>query len=385
MNTKENKTILNSLPTPTWSWLKLNRAELSFDSDAEISFENQFPEIRALENQDNGKETVKVLEKTGQNGKEKFSPENKNKDRKSFSEAENLFEKAVPLEITSDRNSKTGNPLVLSYELNSGKNTSSHQIINAGENSEISVIIFVSSENQKSAEENPAENTETFQTLKTEIHAAPYSKVHLVKVQLLGENFIQIDETKTFADENAEIEVTHIVLGGKKTYISVGSELEGYKSEFKSDLGYFCKGEQELDLNYIANHHGKKTKCRMNVFGALKDKAKKTYRGTIDLKNGAEGADGDEQEETLLLSPEVINNSIPVILCTEEDVAGEHGATIGRISDEILFYMNSRGIGKEEAENILARSKVQRVANKIMDTEISEKTGRFMDELFGVN
>ncbi len=378
MDATENKIILNRLPAPTWSWLRLNYAEIPFDSALEKSIENRFPEIRGLENQEDGKESVTIAEKTGQNGKENFSAENKNADGNSFLDAEKLFEKAKTLEINSGKNSKTEKPLVLSYRLSGGENTGSKQIINAGENSEISVVVFVCSEKN-------GNEAEAFQTLKTEIHAAPYSKVHLVKVQLLGENFTRIDETKAFADENAQIEVSHIVLGGKKTYISVGTELEGYKSEFKSDLGYFCKGEQELDLNYIVNHRGKKTKCRMNVFGALKDKARKTYRGTIDLKNGAEGADGDEQEEALLLSPEAVNSSIPVILCTEEDVAGEHGATIGRISDEILFYMNSRGIGKEEAENILARSKVQRVADKITDNEISIKTDNFMDEIFGVD
>ena len=117
----------------------------------------------------------------------------------------------------------------------------------------------------------------------------------------------------------------------------------------------------------------------------MKDEAKKTYRGTIDLKNGASGAVGEEQEDVLLLSENVVNNSIPVILCTEEDVQGEHGATIGRIAEDTLLYMQSRGIGKDECEKLLSRSKVQRVANKITDENILNETNKFMDELFGVN
>jgi len=74
---------------------------------------------------------------------------------------------------------------------------------------------------------------------------------------------------------------------------------------------------------------------------------------------------------------------MPVILCTEDDVRGEHGDTIGSLSEEIIFYMASRGISKSKAENMIARSKVQRVANKITDEKILEETNAFIDKLFG--
>ena len=107
------------------------------------------------------------------------------------------------------------------------------------------------------------------------------------------------------------------------------------------------------------------------------------YRGTIDFKQGCAGSVGEEQEETLILGPYVVNNSIPVILCDEEDVSGEHGASIGRLGDDVLFYMQSRGIGKAEAEKVLARAKVQAVVSKINDEKVAERTENFMNEIFG--
>ena len=71
------------------------------------------------------------------------------------------------------------------------------------------------------------------------------------------------------------------------------------------------------------------------------------------------------------------------ILCDEEDVAGEHGASIGRLSDEQLFYMESRGICQEAAENIIARAKIQRVVSLIDDEKVVEQTESFMNGLFG--
>ena len=69
----------------------------------------------------------------------------------------------------------------------------------------------------------------------------------------------------------------------------------------------------------------------MTADGVLQGGAKKIYRGTIDFKNGSAGAVGDEKETVLLLSDDVVNQTIPLILCSEEDVQGNHGASIGKL------------------------------------------------------
>ena len=102
----------------------------------------------------------------------------------------------------------------------------------------------------------------------------------------------------------------------------------------------------------------------------------------IDFKNGCQGASGNEQEETLLLTPTVVNKSIPVILCDEEDVAGEHGATIGKLSNDILFYMNAHGISKEAAEKIMCLAKINNVAAAVPDENLKEKISQYVEEAF---
>lgn len=85
------------------------------------------------------------------------------------------------------------------------------------------------------------------------------------------------------------------------------------------------------------------------------DEAQKTLRFTIDFKNGSAGSVGDEQEDVLLLGEDVINRTMPIILCQEEDVDGRHGATIGQLGEDLLFYMQSRGIDEEEAKRIMIK------------------------------
>ncbi|HCJ91382.1 MAG TPA: hypothetical protein DHV71_05810 [Acidaminococcaceae bacterium] len=107
----------------------------------------------------------------------------------------------------------------------------------------------------------------------------------------------------------------------------------------------------------------------IDVKGVLADRAVKIFRGTIDFRNGSAGSVGDEQEDVLLLDEDVINKTVPVILCEEEDVDGRHGASIGRLSEDILFYLATRGIGEKEAQRLMLRGRLAGIARAIPDEE----------------
>ncbi len=243
------------------------------------------------------------------------------------------------------------------------------QTIIAKENAEITVIFDYVSD----------KNAWGFSFVKTRLVAFPHSKIHLVKVQLLGEQFVQIDQTMSECADNAEIEVTQIELGGKQVFAEVKTELNGFSSKFKSNTAYKTENGQTLDMNYVVNHHGQKTSTKMTVKGVVGENALKIYRGTIDFKRGCAGATGDEQEETLLLSESAVCKSIPVILCDEEDVSGTHGATLGRLGADELFYMQSRGISESEAKKMMKKAKIISVANGIPSDEVREKIESFLE------
>ena len=132
-------------------------------------------------------------------------------------------------------------------------------------------------------------------------------------------------------------------------------------------------------MNQVVVHKGKKTVCDMKTHGTAKDEATKTYRGTIDMVKGCAGSNGNEIETTLLLSPKAVVKAAPIILCGEEDIAAEHGSTIGKLSDEMLFYMNSRGIDQKTAEELLTRAKITAAANGIEDEEIQKEIEDFLN------
>ncbi|WP_294429617.1 SufD family Fe-S cluster assembly protein [uncultured Treponema sp.] len=264
---------------------------------------------------------------------------------------------------------KKGEIIHIPLTFEDGKRYEHEHIITAEEGAEVTVILDYTSLPKAAG----------FSSIKTQLIAKPYSKIHLVKVQLLGENFIQIDDTTGVCDESAKIEVTQIELGASKVYAQVKNELNGYSSKFKSDTAYICKSTQLLDMNYLVNHYGPKTDTKMLVKGVVDDNALKVYRGTIDFKNGCTDATGDEQEETLLMSKNAVNKSIPMILCDEENVSGTHGATLGRLGSDELFYMQSRGISEEEAKKMMMKAKILSVASLIPNEDVRSKIEAFLN------
>ena len=122
------------------------------------------------------------------------------------------------------------------------------------------------------------------------------------------------------------------------------------------------------------------TNISEGAISELLDKASKTFKGTLDFRTGSTGSAGDEQEDTLLLSPDVVNRTMPVILCQEEDVDGRHGATIGQLGEDTLFYMESRGISEEEAKKIMVKARLDSIANMIPDDDIRTNAIYFIQE-----
>ena len=132
-------------------------------------------------------------------------------------------------------------------------------------------------------------------------------------------------------------------------------------------------------MNYNAVHTGKSTRSIMNVSGVLADSSEKLFRGTIDFKNGSAGSKGDEKEDVLLLGDDVVNKTIPLILCAEEDVQGNHGASIGRLDEALLFYLASRGIDATQAEKLMAKARLDALCAKTGDDEAQKLLEEYLE------
>ena len=222
----------------------------------------------------------------------------------------------------------------------------------------------------------PAGQTVTvFETLKAErrllvrtvLHVEKDAKVRLVQIQNAAQGSLLRLETSGECAENGQIELIQVLLGRGDVYSDGQFELNGDGAGFMASIGYLGQKQQTVDMNLVVNHWGQKTTSEINAAGALKDDAQKIFRGTIDFKKGSAGSVGSEQETVLMLGDGVVNKTVPLILCAEENVVGNHGATIGELDEDTLFYFESRGISAAEAENIMARAAIERLARTVGD------------------
>lgn len=140
----------------------------------------------------------------------------------------------------------------------------------------------------------------------------------------------------------------------------------------KNDINviYLGKESQVFDLNYIGKLYGEKSEIDIEIQGALNDKAKKHFKGTIDFKKGSKKAKGNENEFCMLLSEEAKSIALPMLLCGEEDVEGNHSTAAGKIDKKALFYIMSRGFSKQDAMKLIVRARFNKILEKIENEDI---------------
>lgn len=140
---------------------------------------------------------------------------------------------------------------------------------------------------------------------------------------------------------------------------------------------YIGKDNDRIDLNYLIDLKGSKSKSKVNVEGLLNDNSYKSFKGTINFIKGSKKAIGSVNENVLVLSENARNISLPMLLCTEEDVEGSHSASSSKIDHKTLLYLMSRGISEVEAKKLIIRSKFDKF---LKDEYIKEIIERKLDE-----
>jgi len=394
-------TNVNQFPTLTYNWLKINRTHLKGSVNAECDAEQgSLPAGVTVEKKDFTPlyESYAKAEKDLQNGGGATVHDAVTLHDASAIEtlvrAETGMGKPFDMQfndaITANKiqsavyTVKEGTiakqPVLLHFEPQAGTATAAEQYIVAEQNTESTFILDYGAGKSDDKDTDSA-NTSLF-GVRTRVYAGENAIVHLVKVNLLGQSFTHFDSIGTIVADNAKVQVVQIELGAKDVFTGNYENLFGRKSSCSGEFGYVAKADHTLDINYVAHQTGKETDSKMNVRGVVMDRAAKTWRGTIDFIRGAKNATGDEQEDVLLMSPDVVNKTLPVILCDEEAVEGRHGASIGKLGKDILFYMQTRGVDEKTAEELMIKAKITSVCHFIPDEKLVEKIQNYIEEVF---
>lgn len=336
MNKTADLTI-DRMPSITWRWLKLNDRQVKFTEDGTAAV----PEVSAPD-------AFSVNE-------EAF-PEAEGGAGKQFEE----FVKDAQTEVYSvPAKTQESAPAKLVFNLEDGSHTLNKYGVVLGDNAKATFIMDF-----RSAKE--AAGSAGFQT---NILLGENAVLNFVQIHRAGEEFHIINDVGAVLGTKAQLQIIHVIFSGKETDIGTKVLLRGDDANYDCQTGYLVEKDHRVDLNYSTPYIGKRGVSNLFVSGVLRDNAKKIFRGTIDFKRGCEDSSGDENENVLLMDDHVVNQSVPVILCDEENVEGNHGASIGKLDDSLLFYLESRGIAYDEIYEMMAKAKLESIFARIPDED----------------
>ena len=346
----DNTLKINTIPSPTWNWLKMNETEIEKKEvcPGGQKYNESVPDgiVRVSESPDFGSD-IKGGAGEVFDAKIKETTE------------ETVF-------FSCGNGQVIDQPVVIAAEYGGESVGGRRVVIEAQEGSRSTFLTDFSG--------NAGTGRACFQTL---IRVKKGAELTLVQTERLGSSFELINDIGAVLEEDARLNIVHVFLGGGSIYQGCNIKLSGDRSAVKKDIGYFLKGSQELDMNYVVVHEGKKTECDIKTSGVMEGESSKLFRGTIDFKNGCAGSRGAEIEEVILMDDGVHNKTIPVILCAEEDVEGHHGASIGRLDEDLIFYMKSRGLREDEIYDLISKARLHSFCSKIPDEDIRAKTMTF--------
>lgn len=256
-------------------------------------------------------------------------------------------------------------PIIVEYELDDNQDVLvDNVVIRAEEGVEATVILKYKTKN---------EEVKVFHNGACTVKAKANSRVKVIILNLLNSKSDSFYSMNNKLEENADLEYVIADFGGSRTITIYYSNLAGNTCNNNVNTMYLGTGEQVIDQNYIAEVYGKKANIDIEVYGALKDNAKKNFKGTIDFKTGCKKAVGNENEYCMLLSKTAKSKALPMLLCSEDDVQGNHSNSAGKIDEDKLYYIMARGISKKDAQKLIVKAKFNGVLEKLQDEELKQE------------
>ena len=349
---------INHLPSPTWRWLKMNFATVdSFEiKESDIVFEERI----------NGQVKKELLE---------CPSDNFGVDSAMGHDFVTFMDDSVRTltRYTIPKDTKIEEPVVLRFTTEKGAVSAAKFEVDVQEGSDVTIVMDMTSKCPTMCEANAKV------AVRTLVKAKPKANVSIIQIVKMGCKDILLNDLGIDAAEDSNVSVMNLFLGGD-IYNGCKVNLSGKKASVNKKIGYFLKNGQKLDMNYVVDHVAPLTESDIYATGVLKSGSSKIFRGTIDLRNGCAGAKGSELEDVILRDDDVVCQSIPVILCSEEDVEGNHGASIGKLDENLLFYLQTRGLSEEQVYNLVANARLRSFCKDIPDETVRKETFEFFSE-----
>jgi Fe-S cluster assembly protein SufD len=162
-------------------------------------------------------------------------------------------------------------------------------------------------------------------------------------------------------------------LGGRLSKTFVDSTLADDGASCQVYGVYFVRNQQHIDLDLAVHHVARHTRADLLVKGVAQERGRAVFRGLIRIDRAGQQADSYLKNDNLILSDHARVDSIPSLIIDANDVRASHGATVGRIDEEHIFYLQSRGIPRVLAVRLVTESFFASVLERMGEENIRRK------------
>jgi Fe-S cluster assembly protein SufD len=260
------------------------------------------------------------------------------------------------------------------FSHDAGTSVLPHTLIVAGKNSKFDYL-----------DEYIAENDDEsgYRSGSTEIFVGEGAQVGYVAVQKWGRQVWHFADQRAELSKDSTLRLFNVTLGGKFSKTRVEASLAGEGSSAELKAIYFGSGDQFFDFHTLQDHRVGNTRSDLLFKGALQDVSRTVYAGLIRIAKHAARSDAYQANRNLVLSDKAKATSIPMLEIDNNDVRCTHGATVGPVDPEHLFYLRSRGIPEATAKRMLIQGffgdVLDRIpfehARKLVEAELESRIG----------
>ena len=210
------------------------------------------------------------------------------------------------------------------------------------------------------------------------------AQLRYVQLQNWNQNTYHFAHQAGRVEASGSLQWTVGGLGGKLAHIHQDIHLDGRGSEAQVNGVSFAVDRQKLSYYTQQSHNAPDTRTDLLYKEVLRDRARMVWRGMIKVEKEAQQTDGYQRSDALLLSPTSRCDSIPGLEIEADDVRCTHGATVGRVDEEQIFYAMSRGMTEYEAMHMIVEGFFHGVYDRIPVPLVRETLSQAVERKLGI-
>jgi Fe-S cluster assembly protein SufD len=247
-------------------------------------------------------------------------------------------------------------PLVIDVQgVTPGSASFPHIEVRLGVNAEASILVLYRS----------AGDARLLMVPEVDLHVGDGARLRFLTVQSLDHAASVVVHQRVHLGRDSTSRIGEVGLGANLGRLDLGIDLNGDGASSEVVGIYFGEGDQTLDYRMLIDHHGRRTSSDVFLKGAVEDDAQSVFTGLLRIEKEATRTSTFETNRNLVLSDNAKAQSVPNLEILCDDVVCGHASSVGPLEKDHLYYLQSRGLGRERAERLLIRGFFQEVIDRL--------------------